>query len=83
MKNKPWFVYLLECSDGSFYCGVTNDVDKRMESHEKGTGSKYVKRKGFKKLLKTRECLNRSDAQKAEAHIKTLYKWDKLDWFNS
>lgn len=83
MADKIWFVYILECQDGSFYTGVTNDLDKRMKTHAEGKGSKCVKLKGFKKLLYSKECKDRSDAQKAECHIKTLYKWDKLDWFRN
>jgi len=79
--EKPWFVYILECQDGSFYTGVTNDLDKRMEAHAEGKGSKYVRHKKFKKLLYTKKCEGRSDAQKAECHIKTLQKYEKLDWF--
>ncbi len=78
---KPWFVYILECQDGSFYTGVTNDLDKRMKAHAEGKGAKYVCSKRFKRLLHSRECKDRSDAQKCECHIKTLYKWDKLTWF--
>ena len=80
--NKPWFVYLLECQDGSFYTGTTNDIDKRMKAHANGTGSKYVRHKRFKKLLATKQCTDRSDACKAECEIRKLCKWDKLDWFN-
>lgn len=79
--EKLWFVYILECQDGSFYTGVTNDLDKRMKAHAEGKGSKYVYHKKFKCLLRSKECLNRSDAQKAECEIKKLDKWDKLDWF--
>jgi len=79
--EKSWFVYILECQDGSFYTGVTNDIDKRMKTHKSGKGSKYVRRKKFKRLLQMKQCKNRSDAQRAECHIKTLQKWDKLDWF--
>ena len=82
MKEKPWFVYILECQDGSFYTGVTNDLDKRMKTQASGKGSKYVRNKRFKKLLRAKQCFSKSDAQKAEYHIKTLYKYDKLDWFN-
>jgi len=82
MGEASWFVYILECADGSFYTGVTNDVNKRMEVHAEGKGSKYVRRKRFKKLLRLKKCENRSEAQKAECHIKTLQKYDKLDWFN-
>ena len=80
-STKPWFVYLVECKDGSFYCGVTNNLEKRMKAHKTGKGAKYVKNKGFGKLLHFKECENRSDAQKCECQIKTLYKWDKITWF--
>jgi putative endonuclease len=80
--GKAWFVYVLECRDGSFYTGVTNDLDKRMKAHADGKGSKYVKHKRFKCLLKSKECGTRSDAQKAEHQIKTLKKYEKLDWFD-
>jgi len=80
--NKRWHVYLLECKDGSFYTGVTNDLDKRMKTHAQGKGSKYVKAKGFKKLLRSKQCESKSESQKAEYQIKQLQKYDKLDWFN-
>ena len=85
-KPKPekiWHVYLLECMDGSYYTGITNDINKRMAAHEKGTGSKYVRRKGFKCLLRTRACKDKSDAAKEEYQIKQLPKYDKLDYFKS
>ncbi len=80
--EKQWFVYILECQDGSFYTGVTNNLDKRMKAHTEGKGSKYVANKKFRRLLKTKECSSRSEAQKEEYQIKSLAKWDKLDWFN-
>jgi len=81
--GKPWFVYILECHDGSFYTGTTNDIDKRMKTHAEGKGSKYVRQKRFKKLLASRECKDRSDACKAEYQIKQLPKWEKLEWFKA
>jgi len=81
--EKPWFVYILECKDGTFYTGVTNDLEKRMKTHADGKGSKYVMKKGFKCLLRSRGCKSRSDAQKAEYQIKQLPKWEKLDWFKN
>jgi len=79
--EKLWFVYIIECQDGSFYTGVTNDLKKRMKTQAEGKGSKYVRHKKFKCLLKSKECKNRSDAQKAECQIKQLPKNKKLDWF--
>ena len=83
MNKKEWYVYILECSDGSFYTGVTNDLDKRMNLHATGKGSKYVYKKGFKQLLKVKPCKDKSDACKCEYAIKQLPKYKKLDWFNN
>ena len=81
--GKKWFVYLLECFDGSYYTGVTNDVDKRMNAHAEGKGSKYVYGKGFKRLIAAIPCKNKSEACKAEYKIKKLHRKEKLEFFNS
>ncbi|NCO18039.1 hypothetical protein AUJ61_03270 [Candidatus Pacearchaeota archaeon CG1_02_30_18] len=80
--EKKWFVYLLECQDGSFYTGVTNDVEARMKAHATGKGSKYVYKKGFKELLRTKECKDKSEACKCEYEIKQLSRKEKLGWFD-
>ena len=79
--QKPWYVYILECQDGSYYTGTTNDVEKRMKAHQKGLGSKYVKSKGFSHLIATKICKDKSDACKTEYWIKQLPKHEKLDAF--
>lgn len=81
MIKETWFVYILECLDGSYYTGVTKDVDKRMDAHAEGKGSKYVYRKGFKKLIAAIPCKNKSEACKAEYEIKKLPRNEKLGWF--
>ena len=81
MKN-PWHVYILECKDGSFYTGVTNNISARMKAHAIGKGSKYVFRKGFKRLLRTKQCKDKSDACKCEYEIKQLPRAEKLAWFD-
>ena len=80
--EKKWCVYILECQDGSFYTGVTNDVDARMNAHAEGKGSKCVYGKGFKKLLRVRPCKDKSEACKCEYEIKQLPRRKKLDWFD-
>jgi len=80
--EKRWYVYILECEDGSFYTGVTNDINVRMKTHAEGKGSKYVYKKGFRELLRTKKCKDKSDACKCEYAIKQLPKNKKLDWFN-
>jgi len=81
MKQNTWHVYLLMCKDGSLYTGVTNNLDKRMQAHAKGIGSKYVARKGFKQLISSTPCKDKSDACKKEYQIKQLTKIEKLEWF--
>jgi putative endonuclease len=39
-----WFTYVLECSDGSLYCGVTTSLERRLDQHNKGTASRYTRR---------------------------------------
>ena len=78
----PWFVYIIECGDGSYYTGVTNNLDERMETHATGKGSKYVYQKGFRKLLRTKQCKNKSEACKFEYEIKQLPRNQKLSWFD-
>ena len=80
--KKQWYVYLLECQDGSFYTGVTNDIDVRMKAHAEGNGSKYVYKKGFKKILRAKLCKDRSCACKREYEIKQLPRNKKLGWFD-
>ena len=82
MMEKQWHVYILECQDGSFYTGVTNDVDARMKAHAEGKGSKYVYKKGFKELLRVKLCKDKSDACKCEYLIKKLPRNSKLEWFD-
>ena len=80
--EKQWQVYILKCQDGSLYTGVTNNIEKRMKTHKSGNGSKYVKIKGFKELLKSKFCKDKSEACKYEYQIKQLTRSKKLEWFN-
>lgn len=80
--TKQWFIYILECKDGSYYTGITTDIDARMKVHAKGKGSKYVYKKGFKKLLFAKPCVSKSEACKCEYQIKQLPRNQKLNWFS-
>ena len=81
VKREGWKVYILECKDGSFYTGVTNDIENRMKAHANRTGSKYVARKGFKRLIASKECISKSEACKEEYAIKQLSREEKLAQF--
>ncbi len=80
--KKQWFVYILECGDGSYYTGVTTNVDARIKAHAEGKGSKYVYNKGFRKLLFAKPCESKPQAYRYEYEIKKLPRHLKLGWFD-
>ena len=72
-----WFVYILECADGSYYTGITCDLARRVSEHKSGKGARYTKIKGVKDLLWSMKCANRSAATKLEAQSKSFPKAEK------
>lgn len=78
MSEKKWFVYLLRCGDGSLYCGSTDDVLRRLETHRSGKGAKYTRGRSPLELVYTEECTGCSAALKREHAIKKLSRRDKL-----
>ena len=73
-------VYMVECSDGSIYTGIATNIDRRMEQHSKGIGSKYVRARLPITLQWSSESMDLSDALKMEHHIKTWDRDKKLQW---
>ena len=72
-----WFVYLIECRDGSLYTGVAVDVDKRYAEHAAGKGARYTRSHPPARLLARFEHPDRSSALKAEYAIKQLSASEK------
>jgi len=73
-----WTVYIVECKDGSYYTGITNNLKKRIAAHENGTGAKYTRGRGPIRLVYAEPCENRSVATKRELIIKALKKQQKV-----
>lgn len=82
-KRKPFqrrgafFVYILECSDGSFYTGYTSDLEKRVALHNKGAGSKYVKTRLPAELVYKKKYQFYKFAVREERRIKSLSRSQK------
>ncbi|MDD2685103.1 MAG: GIY-YIG nuclease family protein [Gallionella sp.] len=74
-----WFCYLLRCADGTLYCGMTNDLDKRVQTHNAGKAAKYTRVRLPVILVYTEECESRSVALKRELQIKALSRQAKLN----
>ncbi|MDR1245427.1 MAG: GIY-YIG nuclease family protein [Clostridiales Family XIII bacterium] len=72
------FIYIAECADGSLYTGYTNDVEKRIETHNEGKGAKYTRSRLPVRSVYTEEYATKSDAVKREALIKRLKRKEKL-----
>ena len=65
-----WLVYILECSDGSYYTGVTTDLDNRVRAHNKKRGAKYTRSRLPVRVVKVFNGLTHSEALKLEYSIK-------------
>jgi predicted GIY-YIG superfamily endonuclease len=72
-----WYVYILRCGDDSLYCGITPDVEKRLEQHRTGKGAKYTRGRGPLELVYREECGDHSAALKRELEIKALTREEK------
>lgn len=72
-----WFLYLLECSDGSVYTGIATDVQARFDKHASGTGARYTRSRKPVQVLASFELADRSSASKAEYWVKRLSAVDK------
>lgn len=75
-----WHVYLLECSDKTIYTGITNNLEKRIATHNSGKGAKYTKGRLPVTLIKSFEVADKSTALKMEYKIKQLSKDEKLNY---
>ena len=73
-----WFCYLLQCADGTLYCGITNDLERRLAAHNAGTASKYTRTRLPVELMFAEPCADRSAASKREMEIKSLPRTEKL-----
>jgi putative endonuclease len=80
MSNKPWFLYLIECQDGSIYTGITVDVAARYAAHERGNGARYTRSHPPRSLLAVVEYPDRSTASSAEYAIKQLSASEKREF---
>ena len=77
MKN-DWIVYLIRCSDGSLYCGITNHITKRLKAHNSGKGAKYTRARRPVTLEVVSHKMTKSEALKFEYHLKQVPAHDKI-----
>ena len=71
-------VYILQCSDGSLYTGITNDVERRFSEHQNKRGGHYTASHKVEKIVYTEKFETRGEALKREAEIKSWCREKKL-----
>jgi putative endonuclease len=67
-----WYTYVLECNDGTLYCGVTTSLERRLDQHNKGVASRYTRARLPVRIVAAWEQESRSKAQTDEAWFKGL-----------
>ena len=75
--SSRWLVYILHCSDGSLYTGITNDLPKRLKAHATGKASKYTRSRLPVRLAYSEPQRSKSAALKREAAVKGLRRAQK------
>ena len=79
--EQKWYVYILQCADGTLYTGITNDLDRRLKAHNAGTASKYTRVRRPVAMVYREEVETKGDALRRELQIKALPRQKKLDLF--
>lgn len=76
-RTSKYYVYIVECSKGTYYTGSTKDLEKRVALHNKGRGAKYLRGKTPVKLVYMKEYKDYKNALHAERDIKKLTRKQK------
>jgi len=78
-----YYVYMLRCNDCSFYTGFTTNIERRLEEHRSGNGSRYTRSRLPVRLVYLEEHASMSDALKREDEIKRFSKREKMELIKS
>jgi putative endonuclease len=78
-----WCVYLIECRNGAWYAGITNDLEARYAAHAAGRGARYTRAHPPVRLLGSRPFPDRASASRAEYALKQLPRARKLAWLTA
>lgn len=75
-----WYTYLLHCADNTLYCGITTNLERRIQEHNgiRHGGAKYTRARRPVHLCTYTESISRSEATLLENHIRNLQRKDKI-----
>jgi len=75
--TKQWMLYILECADGTYYTGITNDLNRRVTQHNARKASRYTRLRIPVRLVYQENCKDRSHASTREYEVKALSRKEK------
>ena len=75
--KKKWWLYVLLCKDGTLYCGITNDLERRISQHNAGKGARYTRGRGPVSLVRSWPQKSKSAALRTEISFKKLSRCAK------
>jgi putative endonuclease len=81
--DEAWYVYLLQCGDGSLYAGIARDVDRRLQQHREGKGARYTRGRGPLQLVEQAGPFSRNEALRWEWTVKQRPRRQKREAFTS
>ena len=67
-----WFVYLVECRDGTYYTGVARDVERRLAEHNAGRGARYTRGRGPVRVVAASRAMEKRAAYRLEWAVKSF-----------
>ncbi len=77
-----WYVYILRCRDSSYYTGMTDDIQKRLQRHNQGNGAKYTRPRRPVEFVYAEELGSKGEALSREFEIKKLSRKNKEKLIN-
>lgn len=82
MPDSTWLVYLLECADGTLYCGITTNMERRLSQHNGRVpgGARYTQGRRPVRLIASRTCACKGDALRLELAVKSRPRPQKLQF---
>ena len=75
--EQKWYVYILQCADGTLYTGITNNLDRRLKAHNAGTASKYTRTRRPVMMVYQEEEESKGEALRRELQIKAMSRQQK------
>lgn len=81
--KRPWLTYIVQCRNGSFYTGITNDLQKRLAKHNAGEGPSWTRMRRPVQLVFAEQHQDKSSARKREIEIKGWRREKKMALVNS